>query len=64
MTDFHGKVLESLRYNLSNNTPTTESDSAVSIEVQSLDWVEYSKDESLILPADFILASGEPLLKI
>lgn len=53
LTDFHPKVLETLRYNLQSNLPTTDR----CIEIQSLDWVEFSKDGSS-LPADVILASG------
>lgn len=56
MTDFHPKVLETLHFNMITNVPDELTNSAF-INVQSLDWVEFSQDGSC-LPADLVLASG------
>ncbi|XP_059352704.1 protein-lysine N-methyltransferase EEF2KMT-like isoform X3 [Daphnia carinata] len=55
LTDFHPKVIETLRYNVKNNQVIT-SRSGSSINVQSLDWMEFSKNEN-DLEADLVLAS-------
>lgn len=56
MTDFHPKVLETLDFNVKTNVPSELVNNAC-IKIQSLDWVEFSRDGSC-LPADLVLASG------
>lgn len=58
LTDYHPKVLETLRYNLVSNITST-ADHQRGIEIQPLDWIEFSKDGSSSLPADVVLASGK-----
>ncbi len=59
MTDFHPKVMETLRYNLENNQLIENS--SPPIDIQPLDWMEfYTKSESS-LQADLVLASGDYL---
>ena len=55
MTDFHPKVLETLASNLKSNVPETLPST---LEIQPLDWVEFSQNENC-LQADIVLASGE-----
>ena len=59
MTDFHPKVIETLRYNVETNRLITSENCIPSIDIQPLDWMEfYTKNESS-LRADLVLASGE-----
>lgn len=59
VTDFHPKVLETLKTNVQMN-------SATEIQVSSLDWVEFAQQGSssnkAIGPPDVILASGTHFL--
>nr|CAH0111929.1 unnamed protein product [Daphnia galeata] len=57
MTDFHPKVIETLRYNVETNRLITSENCIPSIDIQPLDWMEfYTKNESS-LRADLVLAS-------
>lgn len=56
LTDFHPKVIETLRYNLKNNEVITSRSGSL-IQVQALDWMEFSRNGN-DLEADLIVASG------
>lgn len=55
LTDFHPKVIETLRYNLKNNEVITSRSGSL-IQVQALDWMEFSRNGN-DLEADLIVAS-------
>ncbi|XP_046637123.1 protein-lysine N-methyltransferase EEF2KMT-like [Daphnia pulicaria] len=55
MTDFHPKVMETLRYNLENNQLIENS--SPPIDIQPLDWMEFHTKSESSLQADLVLAS-------
>lgn len=59
MTDFHPKVMETLRYNLENNQLIENS--SPPIDIQPLDWMEFHTKSESSLQADLVLASGDYL---
>lgn len=62
MTDFHPKVMETLRYNLENNQLIENS--SPPIDIQPLDWMEFHTKSESSLQADLVLASGDYLKKL
>jgi predicted nicotinamide N-methyase len=59
MTDFHPKVMETLRYNVENNQIITPESTNPPIDIQPLDWMEFYQKNESSLRADLVLASGK-----